>query len=706
MTAEEIRLAVDIGGTFTDVALEIGGAFHTAKTLTTPEAPEHGVLRGVHEVLQRAGVQPQAVTTVIYGTTLATNLLIEQKGSATALITTEGFRDVIEMRNENRYEQYDLDIDLPTPLVPRRLRLPVRERLNARGEVLLPLAEADVEALIPRLRSEAVRSLAIGFLHSYMNAAHEERARDILMASLPDLEITLSSEVSPEMREYERISTACANAYVQPLMSRHLRGLQQQLADAGLRCPLYLMLSGGGITTLETAVRFPVRLVESGPAGGAIFASHIARQLGLDAVLSYDMGGTTAKICLIDDGTPQTSRSFEVARVYRFLQGSGIPLRIPVIQMVEIGAGGGSIATLDALGRVAVGPESAGSEPGPACYDRGGEHPTVTDADVVLGRIDPQQFAGGRIVLDRDKAADALVNGVGKRLDLDAGGAALGVSEMVDENMANASRVHATESGRMVENRTLIAFGGAAPLHAARLAEKLNVRRVVIPPEAGVGSAIGFLRAPVSYEVTRSFYQRVTSLDIDGANSLLDAMRAEALAVVKAGAAGRPLSETRTAFMRYVGQGHEVGVELPVRIHTPRLEPNASDVLMTAFEDEYRRLYERSIPHLEVEILTWVLLASTADEVPVPVVEPTQPTAPPPPSAQRHIVDTVTGETLTAPVYQRQDLSPGAQINGPAVIVEDDTSTVVSSRFRAEVHPLNYLVLERLSPQEKEGTKP
>ena len=697
---DQCRMGVDIGGTFTDVALEIGGAFHTAKTLTTPEAPEHGVLRGVHEVLQRADVQPQAVTTVIYGTTLATNLLIEQKGSATALITTEGFRDVIEMRNENRYEQYDLDIDLPTPLVPRRLRLPVRERLNARGEVLLPLAEADVEALIPRLRSEAVRSVAIGFLHSYMNAAHEERARDILLASLPDLEVTLSSAVSPEMREYERISTACANAYVQPLMSRHLRGLQQQLADAGLRCPLYLMLSGGGITTLETAVRFPVRLVESGPAGGAIFASHIARQLGLDAVLSYDMGGTTAKICLIDDGAPQTSRSFEVARVYRFLQGSGIPLRIPVIRMVEIGAGGGSIATLDALRRVAVGPESAGSEPGPACYDRGGEHPTVTDADVVLGRIDPQQFAGGRIVLNRDKAADALLSGVGERLELDAGGAALGVSEMVDENMANASRVHAIESGRIVENRTLIAFGGAAPLHAARLAEKLNVRRVVIPPEAGVGSAIGFLRAPVSYEVTRSFYQRVASLDIGGANGLLDAMRAEALAVVEAGAASRPLGETRTAFMRYVGQGHEVGVELPVRIHTPRLGPDAPEVLLAAFEDEYRRLYERSIPYLEVEILTWVLLVSTADEAPAPVVETVQAADAPPPSGQRRIVDTVTGEPVTAPVYQRRDLSPGAQITGPAVIVEDDTSTVVSGRFRAQVHPLNYLVLERLSPQD------
>ena len=695
MQSGEIRLAVDIGGTFTDVALEMGTALYTAKTLTTSDAPERGVLIGVREVLNLSGLEPQAVTTIIYGTTLATNLLIEHKGSPTALITTEGFRDTIEMRNENRYEQYDLNIDLPEPLVPRRLRLPVRERLNARGEILIPLAEEQLKALIPKLQAEAVKSIAIGFLHSYMNAAHEERARDILLAHLPDLEITLSSEVSPEMREYERISTACANAYVQPLMSQHLRGLQRELALAGLRCPLYLMLSGGGITTLETAVRFPVRLVESGPAGGAIFASHIARQLELDDVVSYDMGGTTAKLCLIDDGAPQTSRSFEVARVYRFLKGSGIPLRIPVIEMVEIGAGGGSMATIDSLGRIAVGPESAGSEPGPACYDRGGVKPTVTDADVVLGRIDPEQFAGGRIMLDRAKAAAALLAEVGQPLELDATEAALGVSEMVDENMANASRVHAIESGQVIEDRTLVAFGGAAPLHAVRLAEKLNIARVVIPPGAGVGSAIGFLRAPVAYEVTRSYHQRLSTIDVDGANALLAAMRDEALSVVEAGAGGRPLVEIRTAFMRYVGQGHEVGVELPIRIETPRLGPDAAEVLLAAFEREYHRLYERTIPNLEVEILTWVLLVSTETETLTSVPARPEAAALPPPTGQRQIVDTASGEPVTAPVYAREALKPGMRLTGPAVIVEQDTATVVSARFSAHIHPLDHIVLEQ-----------
>jgi N-methylhydantoinase A len=455
------------------------------------------------------------------------------------------------------------------------------------------------------------------------------------------------------------------------------------------------MLSGGGITTLETAIRFPVRLIESGPAGGAIFASHIAHQLELDDVVSYDMGGTTAKLCLIDHGAPQTSRSFEVARVYRFLKGSGIPLRIPVIDMVEIGAGGGSIASIDAMGRIAVGPTSAGSEPGPACYGRGGTQPTVTDADVVLGRIDPAQFAGGRMVLDRPKAETALLAGVGQCLGLDATEAALGVAEMVDENMANASRVHAIESGRVIEARTLVAFGGAAPLHAARLAEKLQMARVVIPPGAGVGSAIGFLRAPIAYEVTRSYYQRLNTLDIDGANALLATMRDEAMSVVAAGAGDRHLVETRTAFMRYVGQGHEVGVELPIRIETPRLGPDAAEVLLAAFEREYHRLYERTISNLAVEILTWVLLVSTEVEHRKTTTPCPAPAEPPPPMGQRHMVDTASGQPYTAPVYARQALQPGMRLPGPAVIVEQDTTTVVSARFSASIHPLGYMILER-----------
>jgi N-methylhydantoinase A len=675
--------------------LEFPGGLKTAKTLTTHDAPERGVLTGIREVMALADVQAEQVSTIIYGTTLATNLLIERKGAPTALVTTNGFRDTIEMRNENRYEQYDLNIDLPQPLVPRRLRLPVVERLDAEGNVLIPLDESTVRAIVPVLERSGVKSVAVGFLHSYLNRSHEDRVREILLEALPDLEVTLSSEVSPEMREYERISTACANAYVQPLMSQHLRRLESELHKEDLDCPLFLMLSGGGITTLETAIRFPVRLVESGPAGGAIFASYMTRELDLDSVVSYDMGGTTAKICLIDDGAPQTTRSFEVARVYRFMRGSGIPLRIPVIEMVEIGAGGGSIAHVDALGRIAVGPESAGSDPGPACYGLGGEQPTVTDADVMLGRIDPKQFAGGRMQLDEQAAARALESAVGKRLELNAMHSALGVAEMVDENMSNAARVHAIESGQVIEDRTLIAFGGAAPLHAVRMAEKLNMNQVIIPPGAGVGSAIGFLRAPVAYEVTRSLYQRLSALDAERVNALLEDMRVEAFAVVEPGAGGQALQETRIAFMRYIGQGHEVGVEVPVRIEVESLDDDAGAMLLGAFEHEYRRLYGRTIPDLDVEILTWVMQVGTPLPAPRDSGATSAASSEPQPSGRRDLIDTQTGEPVEAKVYQREELKPGELVLGPAVIVEKDTATVVTHRFDARVHDLGYLVIER-----------
>jgi len=694
---QEVRLAIDIGGTFTDLAVEIGRGSDrtttTTKTLTTHDAPERGVIEGILGLLRRSGIEPSDVTMMIYGTTLATNLLIERKGARTALITTQGFRDTLEIRNESRYEQYDLDIDLPEPLVPRWLRLPVAERMNVHGEVLVPLDEDDLVATVDLLRSAEVDSLAIGFLHSYANDSHEQRARDLLTPLLPEVEISLSSEVSPEMREYERISTTCANAYVQPLIGRHLTRLESELDRVGLRCPLFLMLSGGGITTLDTARRFPVRLVESGPAGGAIYASYIAQQLGLDHVVSYDMGGTTAKLCLIDDGAPHTSRNFEVARIYRFMKGSGLPLRIPVIEMVEIGAGGGSIAHVDALGRIAVGPESAGSDPGPACYDQGGTRPTVTDADTLLGYIDPDNFAGGSIKLDRSKAEAAMSAALGTPLGLNAMDAALGVAEMVDENMSNAARVHSIESGEVIADRTLVAFGGAAPLHAARLAEKLGINRVVIPPGAGVGSALGFLRAPVAYEVIRSFRQRLSDLDADACNRLLDEMRVEAHSVVERGAGGRQVVESRLAYMRYVGQGHEVGVELPIRIETPRIDDASPGALGTAFKAEYDRLYARSIPDLDIEILNWVLVVGTEIEAADQRLPEIERAGPADPVGARLMTESGTGRTVEVPVYERERLKGNQSVLGPAIIVETNTATIITSRYTADVHPNGHLIL-------------
>jgi len=688
------RLAVDIGGTFTDVALECGDKQFTIKTLTTKSQPETGVLAGVDTVLTQAKINPSQVETIIYGTTLATNLLIERRGAPVALVTTHGFRDVVEMRNENRFEQYDINIELPAPLVPRSQRLVVSERIGADGRILKPLNEGEVRALVPHLLEKEIQSVAVGFLHSYRNNSHEQRVREIICAEAPEIDVTLSSEVSPEMREFERISTACANAYVQPLMSRHLRSLASQLRTQGLDCPLFLMLSGGGITTLETAIRFPVRLVESGPAGGAIFSSFIAKQLGLSRVLSYDMGGTTAKVCLIDDGEPHTSRTFEVAREYRFLKGSGIPINIPVIEMVEIGAGGGSIADVDAMNRIRVGPESAGSEPGPASYDLGGVAPTVTDADLLLGRLNPENFAGGSIRLNVENASKALDSVIGSKLGFKTSHTALGVSEIVDENMSNAARVHAIESGVDIETYTIVAFGGAAPIHVARLAEKLNIQKIVIPPGAGVGSALGFLQAPVSYEVIRSYYQRLDDLDYHGINQLLHSMRKEATDVVEPGAQGQRTREIRTAFMRYIGQGHEVSVEIPVKLEEAELDSQSSGRLTIAFETEYTRLYGRTIPSLEIEILTWSLLVSTKESDGLAINMSAKSYAPDT-TEFRKLMDAESGEFNDAAVYDRLSLAPGAKIEGPAIVTESDTATVITRRFEGQVTDGGYMIFER-----------
>jgi N-methylhydantoinase A len=689
-SSPSIRLGVDIGGTFTDVALEIGERRFTAKILTTPHAPEEGVLTALRFVTAEAGIQPGQVALIIHGTTLATNALIERKGAKTALLTTEGFRDVVEIRHENRFEQYDVNIDLPPPLVPRRLRLPVRERIDAQGEVLLPLDQSSLARAIETLAAQQVEAVAVGFLHSFTNPDHERRVGDAITRRLPDVAVTLSCEVSPEMREYERFSTACANAYLQPLIGRYLAKLARELVHAGFHCPLLLMTSGGGITTTETAIRFPVRLVESGPAGGAIFAACIARQHKLDQVVSFDMGGTTAKICLIDKAQPQTARAFEVARIYRFLKGSGLPLRIPVIEMVEIGAGGGSIARVDTLARIVVGPDSAGSEPGPVCYGRGGKEPTVTDADVVLGRIDPTTFSGGKMPLDVAAAKRTIAERIGAPLNLATEHAALGISEMVDENMANAARVHAIESGKDLHPRTLIAFGGAAPLHAARVAEKLGISRVLVPANAGVGSAVGLLRAPVAYEIVRGRLIRLGSFDAASANRLLEEMRSEAEAIVRRGAPVATFTEQRSAFMRYRGQGHEIAVELPVRDFT------AADrsTIRELFEAAYRRLYSRPIPGVEIEILSWVVAVSAPSEGHLAAPARERSTEPKPRS-QRPIVDPATGEFREVAIYWRGDLAPGARIKGPAVIAEDETSTVVSHRFDARIDQFGYIELTR-----------
>jgi N-methylhydantoinase A len=686
------RLAVDIGGTFTDLALEQGGRRTTTKVLTTPAAPEHGVMEGFRAITKAASVAPGDIELIIHGTTLATNSVIERKGARTALITTEGFRDVIAMGNESRYDQYDLNIVLPEPLVPRYLRLPIPERLDNTGAILRPLDEDAVRALVPVLQREQVESIAVGLLHAFVNPVHERRIAAILQDALPDVPVSLSSEVSPEMREWERFSTTVANAYVQPMMARYLRRLEADLHASGTPAPLFLMMSGGGLTTIETACRFPIRLVESGPAGGAIFSAHIARECGLETVLSFDMGGTTAKICLIDKFKPQTARTFEVARVGRFRKGSGLPLRIPVIEMVEIGAGGGSLAHVDSMGRIGVGPESAGADPGPACYGRGGTHPAVTDANLSLGRYDPTRFAGGSMKLNIAAAHDALLADVGARLGLTAELAALGVVEMVDENMANAARVHAIESGKTYEGRTLIAFGGGGPVHACRVAEKVGITRVLVPSGAGVGSAIGFLRAPVGYEVVRSLYQRFSTFDVAAVNDLLDDMRLEAEAAVAKGSFGAPTIETRTAYMRYVGQGHEIPVPIPN--HVLGVEDVA--LIRSRYDEEYARFFDRPVPGSDVEIMSYAVVVTTVTEdVPLPAPGESLFTTDAVPVRTQPVRDTTTGSVSEWAIYDRAALVPEAVITGPAIVAEDETSTLIGPGWTAIVNRLGYIELTR-----------
>ncbi len=690
------RLGADIGGTFTDIALEHeDGRFFSAKLLTATNKPERGVLEGATAACEQAGIAVGDIDQIIHGATLATNALIERRGAETLFVTTAGFRDVLEMGSESRFDQYDLNIVKPDPLVCRARRLTVQERLDVEGNVLIPLDSQSLEPVLAAIDAEGIDSVAIGLLHSYSNPAHELKVRDAILAHFPDLFISLSSEVSPEMREYARFSTTVANAYVQPVVAVYLRRLEAALGERGFQGVMMVMLSNGGLTTPDTAIRFPVRLVESGPAGGAIYAASVAAKTGDAKALSFDMGGTTAKICLIDDGEPQAARDFEIDRAYRFKRGSGLPLRIPVIEMVEIGAGGGSLCGVDLLGRITVGPRSAGSQPGPACYARGGTGATVTDANAILGRIDPEKFADGTIQLDLAAAANAVRKDIGRPLDLDISTAAAGITEMVDENMANAAREHAVEHGKDFDGRTMIAFGGCAPLHAARVAEKLNISRIVVPHGAGVGSAIGFLRAPVAFEVARSLYQQIETLDLDAVAHLLTDMEAEAAAFVQTAGGRSPEQVRYGAYMRYNGQSHEILVPLPETIPEPAIGEVWKTAVSQAYGIAYEAQYGPPIDGVPLEFVAWTVRAECkaggkADREARKVSDRET-------SAPRHrdIRDPGTGEALRTAVVDRDALFVEHPLEGPAIVVEAQTSTIIPPGYVATTDQDRSLILTR-----------
>ena len=685
-STHSIRMGVDIGGTFTDVVLEKAGEQFSTKVLTTYIAPENAIIDGMQQVCKKAGIKASDINQIIHGTTLATNALIERSGAKTALITTQGFRDVIEMRTESRFEQYDLNLSLPEPLLPRQQRYTVNERIDAQGEVYQALDRTEVEALAQTIKQAGYESVAVGLLHSYLNDSHERMVRDVLNEIIPEVMVSISSEVSPQMREYERFNTVVANAYIKPLMKSYLGRLEGRLVEQGVNCNVFLMHSGGGIISIESAAEFPVRLVESGPAGGAVFAATIAARYGLDKVLSFDMGGTTAKICLINNQTPKTSRVFEVARTYRFKKGSGMPISIPVIDMVEIGAGGGSLAHVDSMRQIRVGPESAGSEPGPACYGRGGKRPAVTDADLVLGKLDPNNFAGGSIHLNTDNSEQALVDELGSKLDMDAQTAAYGLVEVVDENMANAARVHAVENGEDLDNYTMIAFGGAAPLHAGRLCEKLGVDRLLVPVGAGVGSAIGFLRAPFSFEANRSVFMRLSDFSPNIIADLLTELEDEARGFVRRCDQHADIVSEFKVYMRYSGQGWEI----PVMLTQEQANKPQMETFKELFETDYRALFGRVVEGMDIEITVWAVNATTPS-MPVArakelsasdTVSNTPDTVSNTPGeaqieSHRSMFDPALGQAQKASVVLRGEMQSGQTVSGPAAIVEDETSVIV-----------------------------
>lgn len=675
--SSKYRVGVDIGGTFTDLIVvnDATGEFAVGKTLTTPQDPSLAIETVLAETLHRAGIPASALWHLVHGTTLVTNAIIERKGARTALLTTQGFRDALEIGRETRYDLYDLMIDLPKPLVPRYLRFDVPQRTLADGSTLLPLDEAYVERLARELAANGIEAVAVTFLNSFANPEAERAARSAIARAAPELRVALSSEVAPEIREFERTSTTVANVYVQGLVERYLRELQLRLSRLGFTGSFFMMLSSGGVATVETAIRFPVRLLESGPAAGALAAAHYGKRCGQPNLLSFDMGGTTAKFCVIDNGEPLLAHEFEFDRVYRFKKGSGLPAKIAVIEMIEIGAGGGSIARVDSLGLLKVGPDSAGADPGPVCYGRGGTQPTVTDADLVLGYLDPAYFLGGRMALDIAAARHAIKTQVADRLGLSVEEAAWGIHQIVNESMANAARVHVLERGHDPHRFPVFAFGGAGPVHGFRIAQALGAPALLAPFGAGVMSTVGFLVAPLAFDFVRTWRVRLERVDWVRANALLAEMEAEGQQLLeKSGVPVSEITQQREADMRYVGQGHEIRVQLPAGL----LDEQVVSALVVAFETRYRELYSRLGPPVPVEVINWRVTSSgPKPDVQLQMALSSDSSRQQARKGARFAYFPETGGYTETPVYDRYQLTPGMTFAGPAIVEERESTLII-----------------------------
>jgi N-methylhydantoinase A len=684
------RVGVDIGGTFTDLILveTTTGALTVGKSLTTPSDPSE-VETVLRDALTRSGVEAGQVEHIIHGTTLVTNSLIERKGSKTALLTTKGFRDAVEIGREHRYDLYDVFLEMPKPLVPRYLRLEVDERVLASGEVVRPPDLEDLEPLVRELHEKGIEAIAVCLLHSYANPTHERQVAELIGRIAPGIRVSISSEVVPEIREYERTSTTCANVYVQARVDQYLRELETRLRTLGFGGQLFVMLSSGGIGTIETATRFPIRLLESGPAAGALATAYFGQQIGAADLMSFDMGGTTAKLCVVEKGQPLTANDFEVDRKYRFKKGSGLPVKTPVIEMIEIGAGGGSIARIDALGLLKVGPDSAGAEPGPVCYGRGGTEPTVTDADLILGYLDPAFFLGGRMQLDLVAAERAIKEKIADPLGISVPEAAWGVHQVVNESMANAARVHAIERGKDARSFPIFAFGGAGPVHAYRVAEALHAPAMISPFAAGVTSTVGFLSAPLAFDFVRTSYGRLDELDWSAVNGIYDEMEASGRSILLgSGVPESDISYLRSADVRYVGQGYEVRVPLPAG----PLAGDSRPAVVEAFETVYKQLYGRIGPNVGLEVVSWRLVVTGPHpDLRLRVEESGTGTAEAALKGTRRVYHPEWREHRESPVYDRYRLAAGAKFRGPAIVEERESTVVIGPNAHASVDKLRNL---------------
>ena len=691
------RLAVDIGGTFTDVVLldAASGRIEVDKTLTTPSAPLGGVRTGVSQLLAKAGVRPHEITApIVHATTLITNALIEGKIGRSGLVTTQGFGDTLLIRDEHRYDMYDLQIEFPAPPIARERTFELDERTSATGEVLLSPSDADLAALAAQLRAAEVDSVAICLLNSYVNRDNERRVADFLQREL-GVPVCISAEISPQIREYPRMITTACNAATMPVIGPYLDELQKWLSSEGFGGSVLMMLSNGGVVSADDAVRAPIRLVESGPAAGALAGTWFASRLGIDRLLCFDMGGTTAKACLIEHGEPELTNTFEVARAYRFKKGSGFPVSVPSVDLVEIGAGGGSLGRVDQFGLLKVGPESAGAEPGPASYGGGGTEPAVTDADVLLGLLDPDAFLGGDMPLDASLAQDA-VTAVADRLDLPVHDTAAGIHEIVNQNMAAAARMHAVEMGVDLRGVPVIAFGGAGPVHACGVADLLESDRVIFPVNASVLSAFGTLVSPVRIDLARSLPRSLAAVDPAERDELLDELRAEGRRVLSA--AGVPDDAVRFRYgidARYAGQGNEITIWVGEGETWPATDAD----VQAAFDAEYERIYGLTIPDVAIEAVTWRLSAQAVTTVVEPADALARADGPPEPIAHRPMIFDRSRAAIESPVYRRADLGAGASFDGPAVVEERETTSVIRPGWSVEVAADGSLVATRHATQ-------